>query len=77
MNPIEEIEILELLDKLRANGYAEIVEALLAQECWKKKSQTINKSKLAAKVKMAPSTLQQRLEEMAIILREKNPDGTI
>lgn len=69
MNPVNYIEIQEIIEKLKQNGYDEIVECLLENEgdCYTKKGR-LNKSATTRKMGWKTKQLEDALEGMKEIL---------
>lgn len=69
MSSIEHLEMQELIDKLIANGYGEIVETLLDDDkkIYTKKGR-LNKSGACRKLKIKSKQLEDKLAEMRNIL---------
>lgn len=68
-NPVQTIEIQEIIDKLIKNGYGELVTCLIENEndCYTKKGR-LNKSATSRKLGWKSKKLEDTLEEMKEIL---------
>ena len=67
---IEQLELQELIDKLVKNGYEEIVKALLDNDKIYKKKGRLNKSGACRKLKLKPKELENKLNDMKVLLEK-------
>lgn len=72
INPIHVMETQEVIDKLKAAGYSELVECLLDNEkdCYTKKGR-LNKSSTCRKLNWKGKKLEDALKEMRSILQQE------
>ena len=70
--PLEMLEIQEMITKLIANGYGDIVDCLLSNEnkVYTKKSR-LNKSATCRELNIKNKELEDKLEEMKALLRRE------
>jgi 23S rRNA maturation mini-RNase III len=75
VSPINAIEMQEVIEKLRAAGYSEIVDTLLDNEkdCYTKRGR-LNKSSTCRKLDWKSKKLEDVLKEMRELLRPDFPD---
>ena len=75
-NPLDIIEIQELVDKLRKNGHGELVDCLLDNEnlVYTKKGR-LNKSSACRELGWKNKQLEDALLEMRELLEEDLPEG--
>jgi hypothetical protein len=68
-NPINSMEIEEIINKLREAGHSEIVDCLLDNEkdCYTKKGR-LNKSSTCRRLKWKGKELEDALQEMRVLL---------
>lgn len=71
INPIYNIEMQEVIDKLREAGYGELVDCLLdnERECYTKKGR-LNKSSTCRKLDWKSKKLEDAFKQMKAILKE-------
>ena len=71
-NPVNAIELQEVIQKLRDNGYSEIVDCLLEneKECYTKKGR-LNKSSTCRKLDWKSKKLEDALKMMKDLLRRE------
>jgi hypothetical protein len=71
-NPVQLLELSEIIEKLRKNGYSEVVECLLDNEaeCYTKKGR-LNKSATTRKLKWKNKQLEDALENMRELLKNE------
>ena len=76
-NPLEVIERQEIIDKLKENGYKDLVEALLGREkkVYTKKGR-LNKSGTCRVLGWKPKELEDILKECRELLRDDFPHLT-
>ena len=69
INPVHAIEMQEIIEKLRNNGYGELVECLLDNDndCYTKRGR-LNKSATIRKLGWKSKQLEDALEGMRVIL---------
>lgn len=72
VNPVNAIELQEVIQKLRDNGYSEIVDCLLEneKECYTKKGR-LNKSSTCRKLDWKSKKLEDALKMMKDLLKQE------
>lgn len=72
VNPLNAIEMQEVIQKLRDSGYSEIVDCLLDNEkdCYTKKGR-LNKSSTCRKLDWKSKKLEDALKSMRELLKEE------
>lgn len=72
INPTNLIEIQEVMQKLRENGYSDIIDCLIdnEKECYTKKGR-LNKSSTCRKLSWKGKKLEDCLKEMRILLQNE------
>jgi hypothetical protein len=70
VNPMNAIEMQEVIDKLKASGFSEIVDCLLDNEkdCYTKKGR-LNKSSTCRKLNWKSKKLEDSLKQMKELLK--------
>jgi hypothetical protein len=71
-NPVQALEMLEVINKLREAGYSELVDCLLDNEkdCYTKKGR-LNKSSTCRKLNWKGKKLEDALQHMREILKSE------
>ena len=71
-NPINAIEMQEIMDKLRDAGFSEVVDCLLEYEkdCYTKKGR-LNKSSTCRKLNWKSKKLEDAIEQMKELLKNE------
>lgn len=72
VNPVNAIELQEIIQKLRDHGYSEIVDCLLENEktCYTKKGR-LNKSSTCRELDWKSKKLEDALKQMRELLKEE------
>jgi hypothetical protein len=72
VNPVNAIEMQEVIQKLRIAGYGELVDCLLENEkdCYTKKGR-LNKSSTCRKLNWKSKKLEDALKQMKELLKEE------
>ena len=68
-NPYHDLEMTEILDKLRRPGLKLLVACLLSEEVYTKKTRRLNKSAVCRWLDWKPKKLDDKLAEMREILK--------
>ena len=69
VTPVQTLEMQEVIDKLRANGFGELVDCLLDNEdCWTKKGR-LNKSATIRNLGWKGKQLEDALKNMKEVLK--------
>lgn len=71
VNPVNAIEMQEIIQKLRDNGFSELVDCLLEndRECYTKKDR-LNKSSTCRKLDWKNKKLEDAFEQMKELLKD-------
>lgn len=71
VNPVNAIEMQEIIQKLRNNGFSELVDCLLEndRECYTKKDR-LNKSSTCRKLDWKNKKLEDAFEQMKELLKD-------
>lgn len=71
INPVFSIEMQEVIQKLKNNGYGDLIECLFDEnECWTKKGR-LNKSATIRKLGWKSKQLEDALKQMRDLLKEE------